>query len=623
MVKNKFSLKKTFLAIILLTAYCIPLTATVRYVSHEGSNTPPYLTWETAADSIMSAINISVFGDTIYVANGVYEEQIVMIPGLSLIGAGMDSTVILLQMTGIAVQVVDSSIFKGFKIIVPNTVNTWGIEAIGYGSLITLNKVVNASLGLYLSDSNTKVYKNIFENIKTRGIWIFNSNSVIRKNLIYIPASSNSDAGIRIEAFDFSYKPIIDSNYIVVSGFSYTAADGIYKSFGASPIITHNTIILKGPQNWGIFLGDADSGKVFNNLIVAEPGRVGIINFAIQYLQLYNNYATGNFVNQQLSDYVIMIGQENVVKNNIVTGGERGVGVWASENPIFQYNNVWDNDVNYSGFTPDSTNLSVDPMIVNDDSTQEKLDFHLQMFSPLIDAGDPNLFDIDGSRSDIGLYGGPFGGRYKYLDLAPKPPRNLTAVIDSQYITLSWNKNTEADFKSYNLFRDTTANFTADSTTFVASLTDTFYIQVLPDGIDAFYYKLTATDNQGNESQPSEELAVIITSVNEYPATVSNYQLYQNYPNTFNPSTKIGYKLEERGYVKLYVYDIKGELVDVLVNHVQEAGYYEVEFGRGLIHQAQSTAKQLASGIYIYQIMIKSDRNIPVFTDIKKMIFLK
>ena len=68
--------------------------AEVRYVSHSGTDTPPYLTWETAADSIMSAINISSFGDTIYVANGVYEEQVVMIPGLSLIGAGMDSCVI-------------------------------------------------------------------------------------------------------------------------------------------------------------------------------------------------------------------------------------------------------------------------------------------------------------------------------------------------------------------------------------------------------------------------------------------------------------------------------------------------------------------------------------------------
>ncbi|MBT8386139.1 MAG: hypothetical protein KJO12_01905 [Ignavibacteria bacterium] len=68
--------------------------ATVRYANHSGSNTPPYPSWVTAADSIMSVIKISVFGDTIYLANGVYIEQVTMIHGLRLIDAGMDSCVI-------------------------------------------------------------------------------------------------------------------------------------------------------------------------------------------------------------------------------------------------------------------------------------------------------------------------------------------------------------------------------------------------------------------------------------------------------------------------------------------------------------------------------------------------
>lgn len=70
------------------------LIATVRYVSKTGNSTPPYITWETAADSIQKCINICVFGDTIYVANGVYKEQVVMIDGLSLIGGGTDSCVV-------------------------------------------------------------------------------------------------------------------------------------------------------------------------------------------------------------------------------------------------------------------------------------------------------------------------------------------------------------------------------------------------------------------------------------------------------------------------------------------------------------------------------------------------
>src|SRR3990172_12894808 len=123
--------------------------ATIRYVSHEGSNTPPYTSWETAADSIMSAINISEFGDTIYVANGVYEEQVIMIPGLSLIGAGMDSCVVdtrSLSYPGFrAVIVEDSCFLQGFKIIVStNNVGT-GIRTNSKYGEISYNQIKNPS----------------------------------------------------------------------------------------------------------------------------------------------------------------------------------------------------------------------------------------------------------------------------------------------------------------------------------------------------------------------------------------------------------------------------------------------------------------------------------------------
>ena len=127
--------------------------AEVRYVSHSGTNTPPYLTWETAADSIMSAINISPFGDTIYVANGVYEEQVVMIPGLSLIGAGMDSCVIdtraLVNSNGfISVDVADSCLFQGFNVFVYyNTNKGYGIAVRG-NDLVTLNKITKSWDGM-------------------------------------------------------------------------------------------------------------------------------------------------------------------------------------------------------------------------------------------------------------------------------------------------------------------------------------------------------------------------------------------------------------------------------------------------------------------------------------------
>lgn len=148
-------------------------------------------------------------------------------------------------------------------------------------------------------------------------------------------------------------------------------------------------------------------------------------------------------------------------------------------------------------------------------------------------------------------------------------------------------------------------------------------MQINPHNVTKYVYKVSCVDKQGNESQPSAELVVNITSVsaNDYPMTISDYVLYQNYPNPFNPSTTISYRLKERGYVKLYVYDIKGELVTTLVNKTQDAGFYQVEFNT--TNDPQPTTNNLASGIYIYQLMIRSERDIPVFTDMKKMIYLK
>src|SRR5690606_388647 len=224
--------------------------------------------------------------------------------------------------------------------------------------------------------------------------------------------------------------------------------------------------------------------------------------------------------------------------------------------------------------------------------------------------------------SDIGLYGGPFGESYTYKDLAPRQPVNLSAVQDTSRIFLKWNRNSEADTAYYNVYRDTVVNFLLDSTKIIGSPADTFFVQYPPYESNQYVYKITCVDNQGNESLPSEEVVIKPVSVSEYPQIVNDYYLYQNYPNPFNPSTIIGYKLKERGYVKLMVYDIKGELVSVLVNKEQEQGYYEVKFnGRNLINQIRTG--ELASGIYLYRIEVIGEGRVPVYSDMKKMILIK
>jgi hypothetical protein len=193
----------------------------------------------------------------------VYEEQVVMINGLALIGAGTDSCIIdtralVTSQNFTSVTIADSCLFTEFHILVfYNSDMGRGINAaVGNGNNFILNnKITTARRGI-ITGLFTNVYKNIFENVSV-GAELFNSNSIIRKNIIYTDPNSQAViiSGIYVQAFDNSYTPIIDSNYIE------TYREGIRKSFGSNPTIRNNTIILKGVGATGMRLCNASEGK--------------------------------------------------------------------------------------------------------------------------------------------------------------------------------------------------------------------------------------------------------------------------------------------------------------------------------------------------------------------------
>jgi len=71
-----------------------------------------------------------------------------------------------------------------------------------------------------------------------------------------------------------------------------------------------------------------------------------------------------------------------------------------------------------------------------------------------------------------------------------------------------------------------------------------------------------------------------------------NYLLKQNYPNPFNPITTIEFGIPKSEYVKLSIYNLLGEAIEVLVDKYLTAGNYKIEWD----------AKEQRSGIYFYQI---------------------
>jgi len=88
--------------------------------------------------------------------------------------------------------------------------------------------------------------------------------------------------------------------------------------------------------------------------------------------------------------------------------------------------------------------------------------------------------------------------------------------------------------------------------------------------------------------------------------------LKQNFPNPFNPETKINYELSNRSMVQLKIFNSLGEEVRTLVNKEQPSGRYEVSWDG-----KDNNNSNVAAGVYFYQ--LNSNDN----AQTKKMIMLK
>ena len=78
-----------------------------------------------------------------------------------------------------------------------------------------------------------------------------------------------------------------------------------------------------------------------------------------------------------------------------------------------------------------------------------------------------------------------------------------------------------------------------------------------------------------------------------------SFELFQNFPNPFNPATTISYQLAQNVSVSLRIYDILGREVTALVNAEQPAGY----------HQEVWDASRYSSGMYVYQMLLTDQHN--------------
>lgn len=104
----------------------------------------------------------------------------------------------------------------------------------------------------------------------------------------------------------------------------------------------------------------------------------------------------------------------------------------------------------------------------------------------------------------------------------------------------------------------------------------------------------------------------VVKNTNGIPIVPLEYSLEQNFPNPFNPSTRIQYTLGHSGYVQLDIFNVLGQKVRTLFVGDQRIGSYTVEW-----NGTTDAGVKISSGVYFYRIRTEE------FSSVKKMVLVR
>ncbi len=125
--------------------------------------------------------------------------------------------------------------------------------------------------------------------------------------------------------------------------------------------------------------------------------------------------------------------------------------------------------------------------------------------------------------------------------------------------------------------------------------------------------KVIVTDQDDGRAEEIISVNVNLdpTGIERVDGIPADYSLFNNYPNPFNPTTKIRFGLPETAQVTLIIYDVLGREVETLINSEQHAGYYEYNWN----------AVNFSSGIYFFVLTSQSQNK--SIREIRKMLLIK
>ncbi len=302
------------------------------------------------------------------------------------------------------------------------------LDMADHGIVLTDHSTLRASYSFFTDNLQYSIYAGDISMIYLDSCTFINNN--IANHFIYLSSSSllaNSCT------FTGSFEPNNDVRHIYTAeSCSVFVSDCIFRGHESNIIDLWSymefTHCIFEDMTFGILTSNYSTGTIANNIFINcgfdSSYGAGIECFR-QNVNIINNVFYNNLAGVSIYTYHDQ-GIFPIIRNNLFISNNIGImgRYYFVDVPSINYNSFHNNDLVLFNASINDTNLFVEPLV------SDTVDFLLLENSPLIDAGHPAAMynDPDGTRNDIGLYGGPYAAN-------ADPPVNETIENETVFPT--------------------------------------------------------------------------------------------------------------------------------------------------------------------------------------------